>query len=74
MTAELTDNEKMNMINQHIKTCVSNRYNLQLSLIAENAVESPNQDTIDNINAQIARENARQTALEAEAATLTIVA
>ena len=74
MTAELTDNEKMNMINQHIKTCVSNRYNLQLSLIAENAVPSPNQDTIDNINTQIARENARQTALEAEAATLTIVA
>ncbi len=73
MTVELTDNEKLSMINQHIKTCVSNRYNLQLSLIAEQAVETPNQDTINSINSQLDRENARQAALEAEASTLEVI-
>lgn len=70
MTAQLTDIEKLNLIDNHIKNCMSNRYNLQLSLVAENAVAEPSQELIASITEKIAREDARQAALEAEAATL----
>jgi hypothetical protein len=63
---ELTDYEKAGIINKHIKECVTSIFNLNLELIAENAVQSPNQTTIDNVNDELQRQNARKAALLAE--------
>ena len=63
---ELTENEKAGIINRHIKECVTSIFELNLELIAENAVESPNQTTLNNINDELERQNARKTALLAE--------
>ena len=63
---ELTDYEKANIINRHIKECVIGIFDINLELIAENAVEAPNQTTLDNLNNELERQNARKTALLAE--------
>ena len=72
MTITLTDAEKLNMINQHIKNSITNTFNLQLTLISEQAVSAPNTEVIASINSQIDEQVARQLALEAEAEKLTV--
>lgn len=63
---ELTNEEKMAILNQHLKSIVGNIYNLQVSLIAENALETPDQSTISSITIQIEKEQAKKDALMAE--------
>jgi hypothetical protein len=67
---ELTNEEKSNIVTQHIKSIVSNIYNLHVSLIAEQAVETINQANIDNLNQQIDNETSKREALLSELATL----
>lgn len=63
---ELTNEEKTSIVTQHIKNVMLNIYNLQLSLIGENAIDPINQTNIDNLNKQLLIENAKVQALEEE--------
>ena len=63
---ELSNEEKQNIVNQHIKAVLTNVYNLQVSLIAEQAVEPSNQSAIDALSDQIAKELVRHEALMSE--------
>ena len=63
---ELTNEEKQNIVNQHIKAVLTNVYNLQVSLIAEEAVEPANQSAVDTLNSQIAKDLLRHAALLSE--------
>jgi len=72
MPIELSDQEKYVIVNQHIKNCVTNIYNLQVSVISEQALDVPNETLLSNLNAQINNEVKRQMALELELASLNI--
>jgi len=63
---QLTNEEKINIITQHIRGIVTNIYSLQVSLIIEQAVDSPNQINIDRLTLEIAQENLRHDALMSE--------
>lgn len=66
MSTILTNEEKSGIVSQHIKNVEYSLYNLNLSLIEENAVSSPDADRISSLNDQIADLNAQKTALETE--------
>lgn len=66
----LTNEEKITIVTQHIKNNYTNKYNLDVSLIAANAKAVPDQDNIDSINEQLTDLSAQRTALEAELASL----
>jgi vacuolar-type H+-ATPase subunit I/STV1 len=70
MSTILTNEEKSGIVSQHIKNVEYSLYNLNLSLIEENAVSSPDADKISSLNDQIADLNAQKTALETELASL----
>lgn len=70
MTIQLTNEEKISIITQHIRNLEFNKYNLNVSLIEENALAIPNQATIDSVNLQISEANTKITALNAEIASL----
>jgi hypothetical protein len=63
---ELTNEEKQNIVNQHIRAVLTNVYNLQVSLIAEQAVDPINQSTVDSLSSQIAKELLKHQALLSE--------
>lgn len=63
---ELTNEEKQNIINQHIRNVNVNVYNLQITLMAEEAVESPNQETVSALNEKIQQELRKNQVLLAE--------
>jgi hypothetical protein len=63
---ELNNEDKINIVTQHIRGIVTNVYNLQVTLISEQAVDSPNQTNIDRLNLEIAQENLRHSALISE--------
>ena len=66
MTYELTNQEKIEIINQHIKNLNYSLYNLQISLKEELAIDTPNQDSVSSINQQIADNTSKKSALIAE--------
>ena len=63
---ELSNEEKQNIVNQHIKAVLTNVYNLQVSLIAEEAVEPVNQSAVDALSDKIAKELVKHEALVSE--------
>ena len=67
---ELTNEEKISIVTQHIKSVVSNIYNLHVSLIAEEAIDTSDQTSIDNLNKNIQNEVSKKEALLAELSTL----
>jgi len=67
---DLTNDEKKMIITQHIKNVATNIFNLQVSLIAENAIENPDLNTINNLNNQILKEESKKNALLEEYAEL----
>ena len=66
MTYELTNQEKISVVNQHLKNLEYSAFNLSLSVIEEEAATIPNAENISNLNLQIAEVNAKKTALLAE--------
>ena len=66
MSTILTNEEKSGIVSQHIKNVEYSLYNLNLSLIEENAVSSPDADKISSLNDQISDLDAQKTALETE--------
>lgn len=69
---ELTDQEKAGIINRRIKECVVAIFDISLEIIAENAVETPNQASLDSFNEELERQTARKAALLAEYAKLNL--
>jgi hypothetical protein len=72
MTTLLTNEEKLNVVNQHIKSVEYSLYGHQLDLIQANAVSSPDAGQISAINARITEANAKKTALVIEKDSLTV--
>lgn len=70
MTSILTNEEKAAIVNQHIKNVEYSIYNVELSVIAENAVSSPDADKITSLNNQLSDLTAQKAALEAELSAL----
>jgi hypothetical protein len=66
MSIVLTNKEKSVVVSQHIKNVDYSIYNLELSLIEENAVSSPDAGKISSLNNQLTDLNAQKTALTAE--------
>ena len=66
----LSNEEKMGIAIQHKKNVEYNKYNLEISIIEENAKNSPATDTLSSLNAQVAEINIQLTALAAELASL----
>ncbi len=66
MSIELTKDEKIQIINNHIKNLKSNKYNLEVSLIEENSLDEINNSTVTVLNTEISNTTSRIEALEAE--------
>lgn len=62
----LSNDEKAHIISQFIKNLAYSRYNVQVSLIAENAVTMPNQNNIDSFTLQLNEIDEKIAALEVE--------
>jgi len=62
----ITNEEKLAIVSQHIKNLELNKFNLELSLIEENAKADPNQNNITPIEADIDDVVAKITALTVE--------
>lgn len=72
MTYELSKEEKIAIVNQHLKSLEYNRYNIQMSLAEENAIDAPSQVVLDSLNAQLAENTARKSVLIEELETLNL--
>jgi hypothetical protein len=72
MPTTLTNEEKLNIVNQHIKSVDYTIYGYELDLIQANAVSSPDAAQIAAINSRISEANAKKTALVSEKDSLTV--
>jgi hypothetical protein len=66
----LTNEDKLNLVNQHIKSIDYQAYNVELDLIEANAESPVNSDSVSALNTRINALSAKRAALESEAATL----
>ena len=71
MTIELTNEEKLGIVNQHIKSVDYNIYGLQLDLLEAQAIPEPDSVQITSLNNRIAVQNARKAVLVEERDSLT---
>ena len=62
----LTKEEKIDIINQHLKNLEYSKFNSEMSLVEESAAVQPQQILIDEIQGQIDSINAKQEALLSE--------
>jgi hypothetical protein len=67
----LSNEEKITIVNQHIKNVEFSKYNIEVSLIEENSIDAPDAAIISSLNAQLAEADAKLEALEIEKASLT---
>jgi len=68
MTVELTTEEKLGVINSHMKNVAFNKYNAELALIQENSKAEKDTLVIAKLNADISEAEAQMEALDEEAA------
>lgn len=62
----LSNEEKIQIVNQHIRNAHLNEYNAQVSLLIENSKEQPNQIDLDQLNKQVAVEQNKIEVLQKE--------
>ena len=67
---DLTAEEKIAVINSHIKNINYNKFNAELVIVEENASVEPSATKISDANATITEANAQIAALEAQIAAL----
>ena len=72
MTTTLTNEDKLNIVNQHIKSVDYSIYGHELDLIQANAVSSPDPAQIAAINSRVSEANAKKSALVLEQDSLTV--
>ena len=73
MTIELTNEEKLGIIEQHMKSIDYGIYGIELDLIETNATSSPDASQITNLGARLTALNAKRAALVTEKNSLTPV-
>jgi hypothetical protein len=66
----LTNADKLNVVNQHIKSLDFQIYNTELDLIVANAESPVNSETVSGLNTRLTALNSKRALLEAEAAPL----
>lgn len=66
----LTNEEKNNIIITHLRTLAFQKYNLEVSILEEQALETPNEETVDSLNAQLQTIQKKIDVLEAESNSL----
>lgn len=71
MTYALTNEEKTGIVSQHLKNIEYSLYNLEMSLIEENSLSTPDSAVVTSLDDQIDELTAKKNALLAELATLT---
>lgn len=71
MSTILTNEEKSAIVTQHIKNIEYSIYNLEVSIIEEEAVQAPDSNKVSSLNSDIAELNAKKSALTTELASLT---
>ena len=71
MSTILTNEEKTAIVNQHIKNIEYSIYNLEISVIEEEAVSTPDSTKVSNLNSDISELNLKKAALTTELALLT---
>lgn len=62
----LTNEEKNNIIITHLRTLAFQKYNLEVSVMEEEATLNPSEDNLNSYNAQITAINSKIAKLEAE--------
>jgi hypothetical protein len=70
MTTLLSNEEKTGIINQHLKNLHYNKFNIEISVVEENAKTTPEAEVLTSLSTQLADFNSRITALDAELAKL----
>lgn len=70
MVYTLTKEEKIDIINQHLKNLEYSKFNSEMSLVEESSITDPQQNLIDEIQGQIDSISAKQAALLSEIASL----
>jgi len=73
MTIELTNEEKLGIVEQHIKSIDYGIYGIQLDLIEINATSAPDASQVTNLNTRLTALNAKRVALVTEKNSLTPV-
>jgi len=68
MTYELTNEEKADIINQHIKNLEYSKFNLELSKIEEDSKTTPDSTMLSSLTSQLSEVNVKITALLEELA------
>lgn len=66
MSLELTSEEKIEIINNHIKNLKAGKYNLELSLIEENSIDNLSEERVSLLMQEIANTDKRIEALGLE--------
>lgn len=66
----LSTQDKIGIVQQHIKNLQLNKYNLEVSIVEENALQNPAQSTLDSLNSQISDIVAKLAVLNTELTTL----
>lgn len=66
MAYTLSKEDKTAIIDQHMKSLATSKYNMEVSLLIENAVENPSETNVDYYNGQIETIDAKIDALTAE--------
>lgn len=65
-TSLLTVEDKLTIVNQHIRNLDYTIYGLQLDILVENAATSPDADKIASFNSQLTALNAKRAVLVTE--------
>ena len=66
MTLELSIEDKLAIVQQHLKNILYSEYNQQISLLESQAVTIPNQSNIDGVQLQLASIASQKLALQNE--------
>lgn len=66
----LSNEDKIAIINQHKRSVEYSKYGVELSILEENAITSPNSQTIASLNNELTDLNSKLSALDAEIAAL----
>lgn len=70
MSIELTNEEKIGIVEQHLKNIVLNEYNIILSISQNGALSSPNQEVTNSLRAQLRDIQAQKAVLNDELTSL----
>jgi len=70
MVYTLSNEEKISIIEQHLKNLEYNRYNLEISMIEITSATAPKEESVENLQAEIDSIASQQSALAAELASL----